>query len=276
MTTNQAITVGEYVFDVDISGPVDAETIVLLHGFPESKEAWGPLTDSLIEAGFRVVAPNQRGYSPGARPTDVAAYEIEHLTADIIGLLDALDLPSAHLVGHDWGAIVAWFVAGRHPERVRTLTAVSIPHPAAFGWALVNDPDQKERSGYFTLFRQVGKAEDVLLADDARRLRTMFGATIDASYVEPHVRLLTEPGALTAALSWYRAMTKDFANLGSIEVPTTYVWSTGDLAVSSAAAAKCGEYVSGPYEVVQLDGVSHWIPEEGTGRLSEAVLNRAR
>ena len=276
MTTTEAIAVGDYTFDVDISGPDDGEPIVALHGFPESKAEWTPLTQRLVAEGYRVIAPNQRGYSPGARPTDVASYEMEHLVADVIGLLDALNLDTAHIVGHDWGAVVAWFVAGQHADRVRTLTAVSIPHPAAFGWAIRNDEVQQQRSAYFTLFRQEGKAEHVLLADDAAKLRAMYGDTIDPAYIEPHVQLLTQPGALTGGLSWYRAMSRDFGDLGSIEVPTTYIWSTGDLAVSRAAAERSGDHVSGPYEVIELPDVSHWLPEEAPDALAEAVLRRIR
>lgn len=275
MTTTEAITVGDFVFDVDISGPADGEPVVALHGFPESKAEWTLLTDKLVAEGYRVIAPDQRGYSPGARPTDVASYEIEHLVADVIGLLDALNLESAHVVGHDWGAVVAWFVAGTHPDRVRSLTAVSIPHPAAFGWALQNDDEQKQRSGYFRLFREEGKAEHVLLSDDARRLRDMF-AGIDAEQAEPHLRLWTQPGALTGALSWYRAMSRKFWELGPITVPTTYIWSTGDLAVSRAGAERTGDHVSGPYEVIELPDVSHWLPEEAPDALADAVLRRIR
>ena len=273
MTSTDQIHVGDYAFDVDVTGPTDGEPIVLLHGFPQSKQAWRPLTEPLVAAGYRVIAPNQRGYSPGARPTDVAAYEIEHLVADLIGLLDALELSDAHVVGHDWGAIVAWFLAANHADRVQSLTSVSIPHPAAFGWALANDSDQQQRSAYIKLFRRVGKAEEVLLADDARNLRQIFSDATDVD-VDAHVRLLADPGALTAALSWYRAMTRDFDSLAPVAVPTTYVWSTDDLALSSAAAEKCVEFVTGPYEEVKLDGVSHWILEAATTELADAVLRR--
>ena len=137
------------------------------------------------------------------------AYKIEHLVADVVGLLDALGLSDAHLVGHDWGSAVAWQVAGRHPNRIRSLTAISVPHPTAFGWALREDEDQKQRSSYIGLLRQEGKAEEVLSEDNFRRLRAMFDGQIDPEFADEHIRVLSGEGALTGALNWYRAMTRE-------------------------------------------------------------------
>lgn len=268
------VRVGDFEFDVDIGGTSDGVPVLLLHGFPETKAAWRPLTTILTGAGLRVIAPNQRGYSPGARPMSADDYGIEHLVSDVIGLLDALGVSDVHLVGHDWGAVVAWFVAAEHTERVRTLTAASIPHPGAFNWALRHDEDQQRRSAYFRLFRKQGAAERVLLAGNSRRLRAMFGDGIDSALVDEHVRLLSEPGALTAALSWYRAMSAEFATLAPVGVPTTYVWGSGDMAVGRAAAERCGQYVSGPYRFIELAGANHWVPEQATTELADAVLDR--
>lgn len=268
------VRLGELTFDVTVAGPGDGTPIVLLHGFPESSASWRPVTPRLAAAGLRVIAPNQRGYSPDARPDAVEDYRFEHLVGDVVGLLDAYGSGPAHLVGHDWGAAVAWQVAGRHPDRIRSLTAVSVPHPAAFGWALREDADQQRRSGYIGLLRQEGKAESVLLEDDSRRLRAMFGDGNDPDLVEEHVRLLSEPGALTAAMNWYRAMTRTFGDLPPIQVPTTYVWSTADPAIGPAAAQRCAEFVDAPYRFVVLDGASHWIPEEQPHALADAILAR--
>ncbi|QBJ95090.1 alpha/beta hydrolase [Rhodococcus sp. ABRD24] len=264
----------DLTFDVTVAGPDDGVPIVLLHGFPESSASWRPITPRLTATGLRVIAPNQRGYSPGARPVAVEDYRIDHLVGDVIGLLDAFGLESAHLVGHDWGAAVAWQVAGRHPDRIRSLTAVSVPHPTAFGWALREDADQQRRSGYIGLLRTEGKAEAVLLEDDSRRLRAMFGHDNDPDLVETHVRLLAEPGALTAAMNWYRAMAPDLSDLPPVRVPTTYVWSTADPALGPAGARRCGEFVDAPYRFVVLEGGSHWIPEENPDALADAVLAR--
>ena len=268
------VRLGELTFDVTVAGPDDGTPILLLHGFPESSASWRPVTPRLVRAGLRVIAPNQRGYSPDARPERVDEYRFDRLVGDVVGLLDAYDIESAHLVGHDWGAAVAWQVAGGHPERIRSLTAVSVPHPAALGWALREDADQQRRSGYIGLLRQEGKAEAVLLEDDSRRLRAMFGDGNDPELVEEHVRLLSQPGALTAAMNWYRAMTRAFGDLPPVRVPTTYVWSTADPALGPAAAKRCAEFVDAPYRFVVLDGANHWIPEEHPDALADAILAR--
>ncbi|MDV6277167.1 alpha/beta hydrolase [Rhodococcus erythropolis] len=274
-TSTFEIPVGDLTFDVLISGPDDGIPLVALHGFPESAASWGKVTPLLTAAGYRVIAPNQRGYSAGARPEGVDAHKIEHLVADVVGLLDALGLPDAHLVGHDWGSAVAWQVAGRHPNRIRSLTAISVPHPTAFGWALREDEDQKQRSSYIGLLRQEGKAEEVLSEDNFRRLRAMFDGQIDPEFADEHIRVLSGEGALTGALNWYRAMTRDFGDIDRTTVPTTYVWSTGDSALGRAGAERCGEFVDAPYEFVVLEGGSHWIPEERAEELAEAILARA-
>ncbi|MBW0292024.1 haloalkane dehalogenase [Rhodococcus sp. MH15] len=274
-TSTYEIPVGDLTFDVLISGPDDGIPLVALHGFPESAASWGKVTPLLTAAGYRVIAPNQRGYSAGARPEGVDAYKIEHLVADVVALLDALGLSDAHLVGHDWGSAVAWQVAGRHPNRIRSLTAISVPHPTAFGWALREDEDQKQRSSYIGLLRQEGKAEEVLSEDNFRRLRAMFDGQIDPEFADEHIRVLSGEGALTGALNWYRAMTRDFGDIDRTTVPTTYVWSTGDTALGRAGAERCGEFVDAPYEFVVLDGGSHWIPEERAEELAEAILARA-
>ena len=123
---------GELVFDVLVAGPDDGPAVILLHGFPETAQSWVHQTPVLAAAGYRVIAPDQRGYSPDARPTEVTAYRTDRLVADVVGLADALGVDRFHLVGHDWGGAVAWQVAGRHPDRLLTLTVLSTPHPAAF------------------------------------------------------------------------------------------------------------------------------------------------
>ncbi|HEV2089066.1 MAG TPA: alpha/beta hydrolase [Cryptosporangiaceae bacterium] len=270
------LTARGWTFDVRVDGPAKGAPVLLLHGFPQHSGMWAPVAGRLHAAGLRTIAPDQRGYSPGARPEAVEAYRIAECAADAVALLDALGIPRAHLVGHDWGAMVAWHVAGRHAERAATLTAVSVPHPAAYLDALRTDADQQRRSRYIALFRIPKVAELVLLRDDAAALRRAFaGSGLDDAAVERYVAPLRAPGALTAALNWYRAASDDdLTGLGPITCPTTYVWSDADVALGRTAAEACGRHVSGPYAFVTLPGISHWVPEQAPDALTEAILAR--
>jgi pimeloyl-ACP methyl ester carboxylesterase len=264
------LSVGDLVFDAVADGPADGPVVLLLHGFPQTSRSWRYVQPQLAAAGYRVVAPDQRGYSPGARPAGVDAYRMPHLVADALGMLDALGADRASVVGHDWGAAVAWQLATRHPDRVRTLTAVSVPHPLAFVAALRTDEDQRQRSQYMKLFQVEGKAEQVLLRDDDAGLHTFFGDNAD---VQPYLDLMRQPGVLTACLNWYRAQDlSDISDLGPTTVPTLYVWSDGDLALGRTAAEATAQHVTGPYRFEVLTGVSHWIPEEAPEQLTGWLL----
>jgi pimeloyl-ACP methyl ester carboxylesterase len=259
--------------------------VLLLHGFPQHSGEWELVIPALHAADLRTYAIDQRGYSPGARPTDAGPaggrppdrphpYAIAECTADVLSIMDELGLDAAHVVGHDWGALVGWHLAARHPARVRTLTAVSVPHPLAMAHALADDPEQRERSAYVRLFRQAGKAEEVLLADGARRLRRLL-AGVPADRVEAYVAPMLEPGALTGALGWYRAISPDdVAGLGAVPVPTTYLWSDADTAIGRTAATDCARHVTGDYRFVPVTGVSHWIPDEAPQIVVDEVLRR--
>jgi pimeloyl-ACP methyl ester carboxylesterase len=271
------VDVGDLTFDVRIDGPEDGRPVLLLHGFPQTALSWAAVTPLLTEAGLRTYAPDQLGYSPGARPAEVEAYSMPALAQVTADLMTALGIPRADVVGHDWGANVAWTLAAWHPDRVRSLTAVSVPHPAAYTVAYRVDPEQKERSAYIRLFWQAGKAEEVLLADDARRLRRMLRGDGDTGVpeeaIDEYVAVLSAPGALTAALNWYRAMSSDI-RVDTVDVPTTYVWSDADVAIGRTAAEACTEFVTGDYRFVHLPGVTHWIPEQAPDELAAAILDR--
>jgi pimeloyl-ACP methyl ester carboxylesterase len=271
------VDVGDLTFDVRVDGPEDGRPVLLLHGFPETSLSWAGVTPLLTEAGLRTYAPDQLGYSPGARPAEVGAYALSNLAQVTADLMTAMGIPRADVVGHDWGANVAWALGAWHPDRVRSLTAVSVPHPAAYTAAYRSDPEQRERSAYIRLFWQEGKAEQVLLEDDARRLRRMLGTEtetgIPADAVDAYVAVLSAPGALTAALNWYRAMSSA-TRVDPVDVPTTYVWSDGDVAIGRTAAEACGDHVRGDYRFLTLPGVTHWIPEQAPEELATAILDR--
>jgi pimeloyl-ACP methyl ester carboxylesterase len=267
------LKVGDFVFDALTAGPADGRVVLLLHGFPQTSWSWRLVMPALADAGYRVVAPDQRGYSPGARPLGVDAYRIRHLVGDVIGMLDALGVERADVVGHDWGAAVGWQVAARHPDRVRTLTAVSVPHPLAFVDALRTDEDQRERSQYMKMFRIEGKAEETLLGSDDTGLRTLFGGAEGAVDVDRYVSRMREPGVLTAGLNWYRGQQlSDIEDVGATAVPTLYVWSDEDPALGATAAHATADHVAASYRFEVLHGVSHWIPEEAPEQLATWLL----
>lgn len=266
---------GSLVFEARVAGPDDGRLVLLLHGFPQTSYSWRAQLAALSAAGFRAVAPDLRGYSPGARPADVEAYGIEHLGADVIALVDELGAHRFDLVGHDWGAGVAWHVAGRWPGRVRTLTAASVPHPLAMSAAMQGElgGDQPQRSWYVDFFReQGGAAEDALLADGAARLRGML-SVLGPEAVEEYVGVVGDRAALTAALDYYRANDlKGGIEVPHIEVPTMLVWSTDDMAIAREGAEATAGYVTGPYRFEVLEGVDHWIPESAADRFTALLL----
>ncbi len=257
-------------FDALSAGAEGGRGVLLLHGFPEAGLQWSAQLDALGDAGYHAVAPDQRGYSPGVRPEEVAEYGMRHLVDDVLGIADQLDWERFDLVGHDWGSAVAWSTAAAHPRRVRTLTAVSIPHLDAFAAALREDHEQQERSAYMRDLRSSG-AEKRLLADDADKLRRIYERKIPDSHVEDYVQRLSEPGALAGALNWYRA-NRRIGDIGPVPAPTLYVWSTEDVAVGSTAALDTENHVTGPYRFEMFEDVSHWIPEQAPEELSRVLL----
>lgn len=268
------LAVGDLRFRAQADGPTDGPLVLLLHGFPESSSEWRSQIEVLAAAGYRAVAPDQRGYSPGARPRGVEHYGVDLLVGDALGLADTLGAERFHLVGHDWGAIVAWRVAARAPARLRSLTAVSVPHPSAFSSAISDGASaQREKSGYIAGLR-APDAADRFLADDAAGLRLVYSASgLDGHDVEDHLAVLTQPGAMDAACNWYRALDFRGGTLGDITVPTLFVWSTDDIAIAREGAERTADHVTGPYRFEVLEGVSHWIPEVAADRLNPLLLD---
>ncbi|WP_306211919.1 alpha/beta fold hydrolase [Actinoplanes sp. RD1] len=266
------IKVRGMTFDVYADGPEDGTPVLLLHGFPQDHREFDLILPRLHERGLRTYALDQRGYSPGARPPDVAAYDLAEPVADAVAVLDALGVDRAHVVGHDWGALVAWMLAAGHPDRVRTLVAISVPHPRGLGVALRNQPSQRLRFAYQKVF-QSAYAERLLLARDAAVLRWMLKPT--GPRAAQYVRAMTEPGRLTATLNWYRALSgRTLKNVGKVEVPTTYVWSDADATVGKPAALATASWVTGDYRLVTLRGIGHFVPEEAPRALAEVTLAR--
>jgi pimeloyl-ACP methyl ester carboxylesterase len=266
---------GDLIFDVGDAGPADGPVVVLLHGFPQRNDSWNVVIDKLTAQGYRCLAPNQRGYSPGARPRRRRDYRLSELVADVGALIDASGAERVHLVGHDWGAAVAWSVASRLPARLASVSTVSVPHPAALMKAMWTSR-QALASWYMFFFQLPRVPEWLLLRRDWSTTR--MAASLERGGQTPaaaarDVAAMSEPGALTAALNWYRAMFLSSARgIGKITVPTMYVWSDGDDALLDKAAYASGDYVSADYRFEILRGVSHWIPEERPDTLADLLL----
>ncbi|RBY86832.1 alpha/beta fold hydrolase [Blastococcus sp. TF02A-26] len=264
-------------FDVRDAGPADGEPVVLLHGFPQDRTAYDRMAPVLHGAGLRTLAPDQRGYSPGARPTGRGAYRLRETAQDVLALLDAAGLESAHVVGHDWGGIVGWALGAWYPERLRSLTALSVPHPAAMAKAMVTS-DQALRSYYMALFQLPVVPERLVLAGNGAALAKMLrNGGLPREAVAHYVQRMQEPGALTAALNWYRALPYGARDgVGRVSVPTLHVWSTEDAFLGRAATEATRQYVTGPYRLEVLEGVTHWIPELAAERTGELVVAHVR
>jgi pimeloyl-ACP methyl ester carboxylesterase len=257
------------VFDVDVTGPEGGPPVLLLHGFPQTSHCWRLVMPHL--SGFRTIAPDQRGYSPGARPADVEAYRVPELVADALGILDALGIEQAHVVGHDWGAAIAWQLAARHPERVLTASILCVPHPRAFIEALRTDDDQRQKSLYMRDFARSGYDQE-LLADGAALLRSVYSGLPEVD-VDEYVRRAEEPGALAAWLRWYAAQRlEDIGDTPAVVVPTLYLWPDGDVALGRTAAEATAQWVTGPYRFEVLAGMTHWVPEQAADTLGRLLV----
>lgn len=269
------ITLGEHVFDALATGPADGEFVLLLHGYPEFADCWSEELTALGAAGYRAVAVDQRGYSPGARPGEIADYVVDNLVSDALGFAESQGADRFHLVAHDWGGIVAWALAGSHSDRLKSFTVLATPHPQALHAAIQSDQDQYNRLEYVRFFRaQVGGAEQAILADGGSRLAAAYGGAVSDDLVARNVKRLSEPGALTAALSWYRAVATDDLDIpaGRVSAPTLYIWGSEDRALGRVAAESTEKWVDGPYRFVELPGASHWLPEESADQVIPLLL----
>jgi pimeloyl-ACP methyl ester carboxylesterase len=249
------------------------QVAVLLHGFPEDRHSWDAVAPALAAAGYRVLAPDQRGYSPGARPAARSAYTLSQLARDVLVMADAAGVERFHLVGHDWGGALAWYVADHYPGRLISLTSLSVPHPQAFLRALASS-NQAARSWYVAAFQLPRLPELALSRRGGEAMRTALVRTgLDPGSAARYAARAADPAALRGPLNWYRAIPLGLRErTGPIEVPTLFIWSDGDRFVSRTAAELCGRYVSGPYRFEALEGASHWLPEEMPDRVAALLV----
>jgi pimeloyl-ACP methyl ester carboxylesterase len=264
------VDLGDVTLHVRDSG--SGTPVVLLHGWPDDGCLWRHQVPALTAAGYRVIVPDLRGFGASSKPTELAAYTAPSLVGDVVGLLDALDIGRAHLVGHDWGAAITWMAAALVPDRVASMTALSVGHPAGFrtaGWR------QREKSWYMLLFQFAGVAERWLAADDFRNLRDWSGHPD----IEAVVERLADPDALTASLSLYRAilspesLVEPSTRLPPVTVPAMGVWSSGDFALIEEGMTGSAPYVTGPWRYERVEGAGHWLQLDAPDTVNALLLD---
>jgi pimeloyl-ACP methyl ester carboxylesterase len=256
--------------EVEVTG--EGQPLVLLHGFPDSGRLWRNQLPALAAAGFRVIVPDLRGYGASDKPGGIESYRMTSLVNDVLGVLDRLGIERAHLVGHDWGAALAWVTAALVPERVDHLVVLSVGHPSSFGEAGLA---QREKSWYMLLFQFEGIAEQWLTNDGW----TNFRAWSRHPDVEAVIAELEATGALTPGLNWYRAnlppesLVTPAPELSAIQAPTLGVWSSGDFFLTEAQMSGSEEYVVGSFRYERIDGVGHWMQLEAPEEVNSLLLD---
>ena len=257
------------------NGDSSREAVILLHGFPVTSAMWLPLIEPLAAAGYRVIAPDQRGYSPGARPEGFEHYRTDTLKEDILAIADALALEQFHLVGHDWGAVAGWVTVMAAPQRITSWTGLSVAHPAAFFDAIQNDPDQQARSRYVMLFVTPWLPEALFTNNDQAFLRTLYRNMSNEQRGE-YLAMFAEPGAMTAALNWYRASAIAPQTLADraleVSTPTLFIWGNQDEAIAASGVANQARYMKGPYRLIELDA-SHWLVTDAADTVLAELLD---
>lgn len=247
--------------------------VILIHGWPDSSRLWRHQIPFLVANGFRAIAPDMRGFGRSDRPEPVAAYALQNAVADVVGILDELEITAAHVVGHDWGAGVAWLLATLHPDRVKQLVVLSVPH-----LLVPRTMRQNEMAWYQLFFQFEGIAEATIRHNDWAWLRAFSRGDGD---MKQYIEDLSRPGALTASLNWYRAnlaprMPGPAPQLPPVTVPTLGIWSTNDHYLDGARMEKSSAYVNAPWRYEKIEGASHWIPLDAPDRLNELLLEWLR
>jgi pimeloyl-ACP methyl ester carboxylesterase len=258
--------------EVEVEGGPGGTPVLLLHGWPDSHRLWRHQVEALTAAGYRTIAPDLRGFGASDAPEDVEAYGVGHSVGDALAILDELGVARAHVVGHDWGAPVAWLLGTLSPDRVDHLVALSVGHPGAFRAAGL---PQREKSWYMLLFQVPGVAERWLSDNGYANFREWAGhPDVDAVTAD-----LSRPGRLTASLNWYRANVPPSAlvdpplELPPVTTPTMGVWSSGDFALTEANMEGSAAFVSGGWRYERIDGAGHWMQLEAPDQLNALLLD---
>src|SRR5215467_7551263 len=263
------VDVGGVGIEYEVTG--DGRPVILLHGFPDSGRLWRHQVPALAQAGFQVIVPDLRGYGRSDKPADVPAYSMFLLAGDVLAVLDDLGISRAHVVGHDWGAALAWVLASLAPDRVDHVAVLSVGHPATFRRTLA----QNEKSWYMLLFQFAGISERWLSDNDWANFRAWAGHP-DSDAV---IKELEANKSLTPALNWYRAnvppesWTRPPPMLPPVHAPVLGVWSSGDVALTETQMIDSAKNVTGPWRYERIDGPGHWMQLEVPDTINRLLID---
>jgi pimeloyl-ACP methyl ester carboxylesterase len=276
--THRSVATNGIRLHVATTGPEDGPLVILLHGFPEFWYGWRHQIPHLAEAGFRVWAPDQRGYNLSEKPKGLAAYSIDQLAADVVGLVEAAGCETASLVAHDWGAGVAWWTAAKFPERIKRIVIINAPHWQVFREHLRRNPAQMRKSWYILFFQIPWVPE--LLAGWMMRRPTEPGSEAARMFTngdpEAYRRAWRQPGALTATINWYRAAARGASTLppdrqgGRIRVPTLLIWGSRDEHLVREMAQPSIELCDHG-SLVYFEEASHWLHHEMADQVNPLI-----
>ncbi len=266
------VSVDELTFTCRVSGiKNDGEAVILLHGFPETSRMYYDLIPVLVSEGYKVVAPDQRGYSPGARPSKISDYSIDKLSQDVIDIADAFQFEKFHLIGHDWGSAVGWVTVAFHSDRVISWTALSVPHLDAFFEAMNNNPEQQRKSQYIKFFKKPILPEFYFSIFGYKYLRDIWRKS-SKEEIEKYLEVFKQKGALKASLNWYRAnMKNDDKSIGDIAAPTLIIYGLKDMAIGEKSVDESEKYLTGDYKIEKLKA-GHWLIQESFEAVSNSIL----
>ena len=266
------INLDKFIFNCRVSGIENkGEAVILLHGFPETSRMWYQLMPILANEGFKVIAPDQRGYSKGARPSQISDYTIDKLSKDITDIADAFQLEKFHLIGHDWGSAVGWYTVSINADRIISWTALSVPHLDAFFESIATDKEQQQKSQYMSFFKKPILPELYFKIFGYKYLKDIWrkSSTLE---IEKYLEVFKQRGTLKDSLNWYRANINNSNNLiGNIETSTLILYGIKDMAIGEKSVDESAKYLKGEYNIEKLD-VGHWLIQESFESVSNSIL----
>ncbi len=267
------VSVDELTFTCRVSGiKNDGEAVILLHGFPETSRMYYDLIPVLVSEGYKVVAPDQRGYSQSARPPKISDYSIDKLSQDVIDIADAFQFEKFHLIGHDWGSAVGWVTVAFHSDRVISWTALSVPHLDAFFDAINTDKDQQRKSQYINFFKKPILPELYFKIFGYTYLKDIWRKSSQLE-IEKYLEVFKQRGALKASLNWYRAnMNNEDKFIGDITTPTLIIYGLKDMAIGEKSVDESEKYLKGDYKIEKLES-GHWLIQESFEAVSKSIIN---